>query len=206
MAPLGFPRGLHRLAWGCMGGGPTLRPGPTKAGVPVDNRLPATSMISPIRQRHMAPPSLRHTPGPRSSAQPAPCNYSSTTLRSSPCPKGFRGVRPAPSRTVSAGSMIGGGQLPMPGEISLVRHGILFLDEPPEFKPMSSRSCVDRSSRAFCIYNLGRRRPCRSSCNCRAGRHFDGRPKHASSLRRCARPSDAQEPKFLLTISIDNMA
>ena len=40
----------------------------------------------------------------------------------------------APHHTISDVALIGGGQTPRPGEVSLAHHGILFLDELPEFK------------------------------------------------------------------------
>jgi magnesium chelatase family protein len=40
----------------------------------------------------------------------------------------------APHHTISDAGRIGGGQVPMPGKVSRVHHGMLYLDALPEFR------------------------------------------------------------------------
>jgi magnesium chelatase family protein len=50
----------------------------------------------------------------------------------------------APHHTISDVGLIGGGHVPMPGEVSLAHNGVLFLDELPEFRRQPLEESVIR--------------------------------------------------------------
>ena len=111
------------------------------------------------------------------------------------------GTRPfrAPHHTISGAGLVGGGRTPKPGEISLAHHGVLFLDELPEFgknalealrQPLEDgRVTITRSSMTAtyparfmlvaamnpcpCGYLGDRSRPCR--CTPQQIRQYQGR-------------------------------
>ena len=62
----------------------------------------------------------------------------------------------APHHTISEVGRIGGGHVPMPGDVSLAHHGVLFLEAWPKFRRHVLRSYACRSRRVSSEHDLAR--------------------------------------------------
>ena len=107
------------------------------------------------------------------------------------CAKGFQASnwmrRPyrAPHHSASAVALVGGGSDPRPGEISLAHHGVLFLDELPEFdrkvlevlrEPMESgRVAISRAARQVEFPARFQLIAAMNPCHCGYLGHYSGR-------------------------------
>jgi magnesium chelatase family protein len=91
----------------------------------------------------------------------------------------------APHHTASAVALVGGGSNPRPGEISIAMHGILFLDELPEFdrhvlevlrEPMESgRITISRAARRADFKAQFQLVAAMNPCPCGYLGHFNGK-------------------------------
>jgi magnesium chelatase family protein len=91
----------------------------------------------------------------------------------------------APHHSASMVALVGGGSDPRPGEISLAHHGVLFLDELPEFdrrvlealrEPLESgRVCVSRAARQAEYPARFQLVAAMNPCPCGYLGHFSGR-------------------------------
>jgi len=132
-----------------------------------------------------------------------------------PAPAGLR-QRPfrQPHHTSSAPALAGGGKLPKPGEISLAHHGVLFLDELPEFQrhvldalrePLETG--VVHISRAGCQAEFPAQFQLVAALNpSPTGHHLDGRASKEQILRYLARISGPLTDRIDLQLEVPWLA
>ncbi len=109
------------------------------------------------------------------------------------------GVRPfrQPHHTASAAALVGGGSSPRPGEITLAHHGVLFLDELPEFdrkvlevlrQPLESNEVIISRARQQVTFPAAFQLvAAMNPCPC----GFHGSTAHSQSAQRCRCSPDA---------------
>jgi magnesium chelatase family protein len=124
----------------------------------------------------------------------------------------------APHHTASTAGLLGGGNPPMPGEISLAHRGVLFLDELPEFdrrslealrQVLERRRVVVARARMSCEFPahfqfIGAANPC--PCGWRASGKRDCRCDDAAVARYAARISGALLDRIDMCVSLRPLA
>jgi Magnesium chelatase, subunit ChlI len=93
----------------------------------------------------------------------------------------------APHHTLSDAGLIGGGHLPMPGDVSLAHYGVLFLDKWPEF-PRHVLEVLRQPLEDGVTYLQSRGRP-RPRCAGSHGRVRSDAEGSVSPLASCAAPA-----------------
>jgi magnesium chelatase family protein len=124
----------------------------------------------------------------------------------------------APHHTASAAGLLGGGNPPMPGEISLAHRGVLFLDELPEFdrrglealrQVLEQRRVVVARARNSCEFPahfqfIGSANPC--PCGWRGSGKRDCRCDDGAIARYAARISGPLLDRIDLCVSVQPLA
>ncbi|MCL4146436.1 UNVERIFIED_CONTAM: hypothetical protein GTU68_025510 [Idotea baltica] len=112
----GQPAAKHALAVAALGGHGLLFVGPPGAGKTMLARRLVSLLPAPVTSERV--------------------EITLAQASANQWPHGLASRRPfrAPHHTTSYAGLVGGGSPPQPGEITLAHHGLLFLDELPEFQ------------------------------------------------------------------------
>jgi len=137
-----------------------------------------------------------------------------------PSGAGVVSARPfrAPHHTISRIALVGGGSVPQPGEISLAHHGVLFLDELPEYtrstievlrQPLELGQMPVARAQGRCVYParfmlVAAMNPC--PCGFRGTRSADCRCDDATVARYIAKLSGPLLDRIDLHVEVTRLA